>query len=95
MTFSQEDCSYIQSPALCATLSKLHLNKNMARTIIFGPSQYCGLSIPSLYTLQGIGQLHLLVHHLSTKDEISTLMLIDLSYVQLLTGTTMFFLQLP
>jgi len=92
MTFTQDECNFIQSPALCATLSKLHLNQNTARSIIFGPSLYGGLSIPALYPLQGIGQLQLLVHHLSSKDEISSLILIDLSYIQLLTGATTPFL---
>jgi hypothetical protein len=91
MTFSQEDCTFIQTPALCAILSKLHLNKNT----VFGPAQFGGLSIPALYTLQGVGQLHLLVHHLSARDEISSFIVIDLSYVQLLTGSTALFFQLP
>jgi hypothetical protein len=94
MTFTRDECNFIQSPALRATLSKLHLNQNTARSIIFGPSLYGGLSIPDLYFFQGIGQLQLLIHHLSSKDEISSLILIDLSYVQLLTGATTPFLHL-
>jgi hypothetical protein len=30
MTISHAECTFIQSPALCATLSKLHLNRHIA-----------------------------------------------------------------
>jgi hypothetical protein len=94
-TFTKDDCNYIQSPALCASLSKLHLNQHIARSIVFGPTEYEGLSIPALYTLQEIGQLQLLAHHLNEKDEMASFILVDMSYTQHLIGSTTPFMQLP
>jgi hypothetical protein len=65
ITISREDCNHIQSPALCAILSKLHLNRHTTRSIVFGHTIYGGLNLPELYTTQGIGQVQLFVEHLS------------------------------
>jgi hypothetical protein len=64
MTFTKTQCAQIQSPALCALLPKLHLNRNMARSIIHGPALYGGMNIPHLYTSQGMQQLKFLIGHL-------------------------------
>jgi hypothetical protein len=37
MTLSEETCHDIQSPTLMAVLPKLHINRNIARSIVFGP----------------------------------------------------------
>jgi hypothetical protein len=45
-----------------------------------------------MYTSDGIGKLHVLLGHLHLQDKTSNITLIDLSYVQLLVGsTTLFF----
>jgi hypothetical protein len=94
--FLQErECDQIQGPALRATLSKLHLNRNTARSIIFGPQRYGGLNLPNLYTSQGISQLTLLIGHIRIGDDTGSLMLIDLSHLQLQVGSSTLFLNLP
>ncbi len=95
LALSQTQCTSIQSPALCATLSKLHLNKHTSRAIVFGPSEYGGLEMPELYTPEGIGQLWLLLGHLRLRYETASLILIDISYLQLIVGSSTLFFNLP
>jgi hypothetical protein len=94
MIFNGETCTHIQAPALCAFLSKLHLNRGTLRSIIFGPPEYSGLQLLDLCTTEGISQLNLLIGHLRAKDEISQLILIDPSIIQLITGATTCFFHL-
>lgn len=56
---------------------------------------YGGLAICDLYTLQGIGHMQLILPHLSANDVVASLLLIDISYIQLLTGSTTLFFRLP
>jgi hypothetical protein len=91
----EQECVTIQSPALRATLSKPHLNKNTSCAIIFGPPTYGGLNLPNLYTSQGISQLTLLLGHLRIGDATGSLMLIDLSHLQVQVGSSTLFLNLP
>jgi hypothetical protein len=51
LTLTKAQCDRIQAPALRATLSKLHVNRNTSRAIVFGPANFAGLSLPSLYTI--------------------------------------------
>lgn len=95
LALSQTQCTTIQSPALCATLSKLHLNRHTSRAIVFGPSEYGGLEMPELYTSEGIGQLRLLMGHLRLRDKTASLILIDISYLQLIVGSSTLFFNLP
>ncbi len=95
LTLSHTQCKKIQSPAICATLSKMHLNRHTARAIVYGPACFVGLDFPELYTSAGIGQLRLFLGHLRLQDKTANLILIDLSYLQLLVGSAMFFLNVP
>jgi hypothetical protein len=95
MTFTEEKCNFIQSPAVNAVLPKLHLNQHTARSIIFGPSEYGGLNLPNLYCSQGIGQLHLFIGHLGEQDKSGRLILLSMSYVQLIIGSGESFLHKP
>ncbi len=56
------------SPVLMALLPHLHLNRHTARSIILGPEEMGGLSLPNLYTIQGIDKLLLFLGHLSLQD---------------------------
>ncbi len=95
MNFTEQKLTSIQAPTLCATLSKLHLNRNTSRAIIFGPPCYCGIQLPTLPTTKGIDHLTLMLGHLRSQDEIADLIYIDLSMLQLYTGSCTFFLHLP
>jgi hypothetical protein len=86
MSLSEEACYNIQSPTLLAVLPKLHLNRNIARSIVFGPTRYGGLSIRTLYSIQCIGQLTLFVGHSNAVDKTAKLLGISLSYLQLVVG---------
>jgi hypothetical protein len=92
LTLSKQQCCQIQSPALGALLPKLHLNRNTSRSIIHGPIIYGGMSLPHLYTSQGLGQLKFLIGHLRAQDKTSKLILISHGYLQLMIGITNNFL---
>ncbi len=74
---------------------KLHLNQHTSPAIVFGPSSYGGLGLPELYTSEGIGQLRLLIGHLHLRDKTANLILIDISYLQLIVGSSTLFFNLP
>jgi hypothetical protein len=92
---TQAECKRIQSPAICATLSKLHFNHCTSRAIVFGPTKYAGLDLPHLATTENVGQLRLLLGHLRLQDKTADLILIDISYIQLLVGSSTTFFNLP
>jgi hypothetical protein len=50
---SLNQCKAIQSPAICATLKKMGISRNMSQNIVFGPKCLGGLEIHHLYILQG------------------------------------------
>jgi hypothetical protein len=95
MSLNENTCYSIQAPTLAALLPKLHLNRNIARSIVFGPIKYGGLAIKTLYSIQNIGQLTLFVGHSREKDKTSTLLNISISHMQLSVGTCTSVLQLP
>jgi hypothetical protein len=92
ITLSQMQCTKIQLLAVCAVLSKMHMNRHTARAIVFGPSRYAGLGLPDLYTSASTAQIRLFLGHLRLQDKTADLILIDMSYLQLLTGSTRLFL---
>ncbi len=83
LSLTQPQCTYVQAPALQATLAKLHLNRKVAWAIVFGPASHAGLDMPDLYTSAGISKLRLLLGHLQLQDKTAKLILIDNSYLQM------------
>ncbi len=81
--------------SLCSSLQNATLNKHKSWAVVFGPEEYGGLDLPELYTSEGIGQLHFLLGHLWLWDKPSKLILIDISYMQLLVVSTALFFNLP
>jgi hypothetical protein len=77
---------------LAALLPKLHVNRNTARSIIYGPEKYGGLALPNLYTTTSMDKLRLFLGHLRLQDRTGQLIHIDLTYLQLLSGIGTFFL---
>jgi hypothetical protein len=47
-SLTQQQCRYIQAPALAAFLPKMHLNRHTPHAIVFGEPKYGGLSLPDL-----------------------------------------------
>jgi len=95
MSLPENTCHDIQSPTLMAVLPKLHLNRHVARSIVFGPHKYVGLSLRSLYSIQSLGQLTLFVGHSRARDKTSKLLRISLSYLQLVIGSCTSLFVLP
>ncbi len=95
MTLTKAECNAIQSPTISTVLPKLHFNRHTARSIIFCPSKYGGLGLPDLYCTQGIGQLSLFIGHLAAHEKSGKLILISMSYVQLIIGSGESFLRKP
>jgi hypothetical protein len=85
-SLTDKQCKTIQAPALAALLPKLHLNHHTPHAVIFGAQEYGGLALPDLYTDQGYQQLKFLIGHLNLQDEIGKLILIAISFLQLITG---------
>ncbi len=79
----------------CTFLSKFHLNQHTAWAIVFSPQSLGGLQLPDMLTVQGIGQQQLFHGRLQLNDKTTRLILIDLSYLQLLAGTTEMILNTP
>ena len=90
----QKECA-TQAPAMSAFLSKIGLNRHMARSIVNGPAYYGGLGLPDVYTDQGICQLRLLLGHLLAQDQTSKLINVAISYLQLIVGAKTQFFNLP
>jgi hypothetical protein len=71
------------------------MNQHTARSIIFGPLEYGGITLPHLFALQSLSQLNLIIGHLRMQDKTGTLILILMSHLQLLVGFSTSFLHLP
>jgi hypothetical protein len=94
LTLTQNQCNELQSIILRALLPKLHINRNTARSIVHGPAELGGLALPHIYTTQGIDKLELFLGHLQIQDRTGQLIHSDLTYLQLLSGTGAFILNL-
>lgn len=86
LSLSKKECVQITSIALRAALPKLHLNRNTARSMIFGPQELGGLSLADLYPTQGIDKLILYLGHTRLRDKTGARLRIDHGYIQLITG---------
>jgi hypothetical protein len=94
LSFTQHQCDKLMTQILWVLLPNLHINRNTARSIIFGPEEYGGLALPDLYVTQGTDKLRLFLGHLRLQDCTGHLIHIDLMYLQLLTGWGSFFMNL-
>jgi hypothetical protein len=74
------------SIVLHALLPKIHLNRNTARSIIFGPANLGGLGLPHLYNYQGFVKISLFLGHIQLQDKTGKLLLVSLSHLQLFVG---------
>jgi hypothetical protein len=92
LSLTKHQCDKLISPIYMALLPKLHVNRNTSRTIIFGPERLGGLSLPHIYVVTNIDKLQLFLGHLRVKDRTGDLIHIDLSYLQLLSGSGTFVL---
>jgi hypothetical protein len=76
----------VASCHLLHTLARLGFNRNISRDIVFGSTLYGGIGMLHLFVEQGIAQLQLLVRHLRAKTTQGNLMIIGLSWWNLVAG---------
>jgi hypothetical protein len=92
LSLTKRQCDKLVSPIYMALLPKLHINRHTSRSIIFGPERLGGLSLPHIYVVTNIDKLQLFLGHLRIKDRTGNLIHIDLTYLQLLSGSGTFFM---
>jgi hypothetical protein len=85
----------LQSKALRATLNKLGFNRNTPHAVAFGPCIRAGLSMRDLPTEQGIALLLIIIRHLRSHTAQTKILLIALSWWQLVMGTSFSLLAHP
>jgi hypothetical protein len=73
----------IQSPAVCASLQKMPINRNVAHAIVFGPKRLGGMSLRHLHTLQGIQRGQYFIGHIANNDGVGKLIRICIKATQL------------
>jgi hypothetical protein len=86
-SLTYKECEEIQRPVVNAILPKMGINRNKARTVVFGTSKYEGLGLDHLYALQGFAKSQYLVGSLGTQDTTGDLYQMLLEYTQLECGT--------
>jgi hypothetical protein len=62
------ECEAIQRSVVNAILPKMGVNRNTARTVVFGTSKYDRLGLDHLVAVQGFAQLQYLLGSLRTQD---------------------------
>jgi len=98
LSVTKAECDKFSSILLGAVLPKLNflpkenLNRNPARSIIYGPQELGGIGLPNIYTVQGIDKIHLLLGHLRLNDKTVKLLSIVIDVIQLILGTSQLFL---
>jgi len=86
-TFTNKQCNTIQRPMINAALPKLGINRNMPRTVVFGPLRYGGFDILSLSTDEQLCKhTKMTLSHLRSKSSTGTSMHHLLSAFQLYVG---------
>lgn len=73
-SLSFEECESLMSTIWKSTLPRLHVNRNTARSIVYGPFMLGGMALPHLATVQCIDKLHLLLGHIRLGDDTAKLL---------------------
>jgi len=85
-SFTQLQCTQIQTAYVSAFLSEMGIAQTTARTIIFGSSFHSGFQIPELWVMQGTHHLPYLLGHLCATDDVGLLLRITIDTLQLHLG---------
>jgi hypothetical protein len=86
--YSAKSLETLQSAPTRAALMKIGFNRNTAHRVVYGPSRYGGLGFRDLFVEQGVPQVQLLVQHLRAGTTQGILMLITLSWWQMVVGVS-------
>mmetsp|Transcript_5909 Transcript_5909/g.9058 ORF Transcript_5909/g.9058 Transcript_5909/m.9058 type:complete len:1660 (+) Transcript_5909:3576-8555(+) len=65
---TKAECEDIMKPTINAALSKMGMNRHFPRDVVFGATEYQGLGIPHLYTVQSITHIQNIVNHQLNPD---------------------------
>jgi hypothetical protein len=57
LSLTKKECDKLMIPILQALLSKLHVNRNTVRSIMYGPIELGGLDLPDIYSLLEIDKI--------------------------------------
>jgi hypothetical protein len=82
-----KECEDIKRPVVNTILPKMGINRNTARSVVFGTIKYGRLGLDHLAAVQGFGQLQYLIGSLRTQDTTGDLYQMLLEYTQLECGT--------
>jgi hypothetical protein len=85
-SLSMDECKEIQKPPVNAIIPKMGINRNTKREVVFGTTNYGGLGLTHLVTVQGYGQLQYLLGNLRSDDTSGTLYWILMEFKQLECG---------
>ena len=85
-TFTQPECTKLQSSFQSKFVAKMGYNQTMANAIRYGPIQYGGIALKTIWTEQGLKHLLLALFHLRANDIVGTEMRISISASQLEAG---------
>lgn len=93
MTFTRKQCTEIAAPFLMQILPAMGFHCHTPGSVLYGPRLYGGQSLMNLYTEQGISGIKTLIGHLRSHNKVSCILLILLSYIQLIAETQAHYLK--
>ena len=92
-TFTKAECNKIQAGFQAKFIAKMGYNRSMANAIRYGPQQYGGIGLRTIWTEQGLRHTLLALFHLRANDELGNTLQISISASQLEAGIQLPFLQ--
>ena len=93
--FTQAQCDQITAPVISAVLASLGYNRNMPRTVVYGPIRLGGIGLHDMYIEQGIRQIMLLVGHIRQESETSFLIEASIQWCHIQAGSEFHLLEHP
>lgn len=90
---TSNDLHKIQSKALFAFLPAMGYEPTFPRAVVHGPRKYGGINISDLYTDMCIAKIGSIIEHIRAKSELGKLMITNVNWTQLHTGSQTPFLE--
>ena len=87
MTFTQQQCNNIASPAICTGLSYSGTNKSFPRAVLFDTKDQGGVDMTNLYANKLVDQVKLLLRHEGKKTITGKLLAVSLQPLSSVTVT--------
>jgi hypothetical protein len=63
LNLTKEQCQHIMGPVINYALPAMGVCRKFPRDLVFSPTQYCGLGIKHIHTLQEIARIKDILHH--------------------------------